>query len=480
MNRILIVDDDRRFAGRLAGALEGIFRVEKCHSEAEFRQHFAVGRFDLVIIDMRLEKDREGLDLLKEVLAQDSAQAAIVMTAYADVESYTDALASGALTYLDKHEFSPVLIARTVEAIVQQVGLGRRVAALERRLDASTPTEIIGVGEPIRQVRDAIRRAADDGRAPVLIVGPPGAGKKLAAANIHRLSRRRSDGPLLTGACGRLAADALGTVIFGHFQRLENGRNRETKGWVDEARGGVLVLEGLSAADDTVVSALVDCLRTGFFQRTGGGRSVEADVQLVVCITADGPSVGASGRVPGALIEKEGGIEIRLPALHERIEDIPLLAQYALQNLHRAGQTHARSFRGAALAVLESLPWPGNVRELNSAVAYSAIRADANGDREIGPEHLPQSLSDAPSLATNPTAGVLDYQLHLARAELGLVEAAIARFEIARKTDLAEHLRYRDRFTFVRRMRRIMEKYPALAREFPKVRELFEPKKERP
>jgi DNA-binding NtrC family response regulator len=180
-----------------------------------------------------------------------------------------------------------------------------------------------------------------------------------------------------------------------------------------------------------------------------------------------------------ALIEHCGGIEVQVPALRERVEDIPLLAQYALQNLHRSGQSQARSFRGAALTILENLPWPGNVRELNSAVAYAAIRADTSDLCEIGPEHLPQSLSEAPAVATAPGASFFDYQSHLARAELGLVEAAMSRFEIAKKSELAERLRYRDRFTFARRIRRIFEKYPTLAPEYPKARGLFDPKKDR-
>src|ERR1035437_5232252 len=126
--QVLIVDDDRDYAAKLAGALEGLFEIETCHSESDFRERFAVGRYDLLIMDMRLEKDREGLTLLKEVVAQDPLQAAIVMTAYADTETYTDALESGALTYLDKREFSPALIARTVDAIVRQNKLRKRMS----------------------------------------------------------------------------------------------------------------------------------------------------------------------------------------------------------------------------------------------------------------------------------------------------------------------------------------------------------------
>ncbi len=474
---ILIVDDNRDFAKKLAKALEGIFRVEISHTEAEFRQRFAVGRFDLLIMDMRLEKNREGLDLLKDALTQDPTQAAIVMTAYADAESYTEALASGALTYLNKHEFSPVLIARTVEAIVQQAALRRQVAALQRRLDASEPGEIIGTSLGIRQVRDGIRQAADDGRASVAIVGEAGTGRSLAARNIHHLSRRRADGPFVVGSCAGLGPNAREEAMFGTFRRMESGRRAESKGWVDNAKGGILFLDGFNVRDEIAVKHLAEFVRTGGFQRKGGTRTIEADVQLVVSISP-GSQPSGDCRTSRTILPSTGGIEINVPPLRERTEDILLLAQYALQNLYREGRTLTRSFRSSAIATMETLPWPGNVRELVSAIEYAAIRADAAGMHEIGPEHLPQSVSESPPLSAD-TPTTLDYQLHLARAELALVESSIDRFEFTKKAKLAEKLRYNDRFTFARRIRRHLHAYPSLAREYPRTDALFASRKEK-
>jgi DNA-binding NtrC family response regulator len=472
---VLIVDDDSEFLSKLKGVLDGIFNVRTCSSVVEFREHFVVGRFELIIIDVRLEKDREGLDLLREILAQDASQTAIVMTAYADIETHADALQSGAVTYLDKHEFSPVLIARTVQAIAQQVVLRRQVTALERRLAPVEPLEISGVR--MRDVRDAIRTAANDDRMPVVIVGEPGTGKEVIASNVHHLSRYRSDGPFIMGNCGRLTPPMFHKAAFGAFERSASRRVVESKGWVDEAKSGVLFLNDPTMTDGSIRAALSNLVLASRFCRSGDDRALEANVQVIFAVSAR-DNLDSAVVAARALNNSAGGMEIFVPPLRERIDDIPLLANHALQNLYRDGRTQVRSFQETALSVLEALPWPGNIRELKSAVEYGAIRADAVGAREIGPEHLPQSISEAPKPATGVPA-VLDYQLNLARAEVRLVESAIVGLAMKKKGDLARTLQYADRFTFARRIRRLLSAYRGLAQECPNAAELFSPRKGR-
>ena len=471
-SHVLIVDDDKAFARKLAGALQGLFRIETCHSEADFRKKFAVNRYDLLIMDMRLEKDREGLDLLKEVLDQDPMQAAIVMTAYADMETYTDAIQSGALNYFDKHEFSPALIARTIEAILQQGRLQRRLAVVEQRLETSEPLEIIGASAEIKQIGELLRRAAENGDMPVFITGEPGSGKELVARNIHRLSRRRADGAFVYAACGRMSPNEVQSTLFGSVQGVEPRRPRESRGWTDDARGGVLFVDGITKFNGSARSALLDFIESHSFLRVGGKQRIEVDAQVVIAVSDTAERDSVVGEIREVLVGRLGGMEIHVPALRDRVEDIPLIAQYALQNLYRHGRTQARSFRGAAIGVLESLPWPGNVMELKSAIEYAATRADVAEVREIGPEHLPFSVSESP-FRSPEAPGALDYQLHLARSELALVESAIERFETTKKSEIAGHLGYHDRFKFTRRIRRNLETYPTLQREFPKTAGLF-------
>jgi DNA-binding NtrC family response regulator len=469
---LLIVDDDKTFVCKLADALDGLFDIEACYSETEFRQRFAIGKYDLLMMDMRLEKNKEGLELLKEVLAQDPMQAAIVMTAYADMETYTDAIQSGALNYLDKREFSPALIARTVEAILQQGQLRKRLAAVENRLEISDPLEIIGLSATIKQVGELLRRVAEDGNIPVLVTGEPGSGKELVARNIHRLNSRRAEGPFICVPCGRLPRGAAQSTLFGSTQGLERRGSRESRGRTDDAKGGILFVNGITGLDDFARSALLNFIESGSFMRVGRNRRIEVDTQVIIAASDTEGRTAAFGEIHKTIIERCSGVEIHVPALRERVEDIPLISQYMLQNLYRQGRTQARSFRSAAITVLESLSWPGNVRELKSAVEYAAIQADAAGIREIGPEHLPQSASETP-VRLNSAPAAMDYHLHLARAELLLVEIAIERFETTKIEDLAGKLRYNNRFTFSRRIRSKLEAYPLLGSEFPNTARLF-------
>jgi DNA-binding NtrC family response regulator len=466
---LMIVEDDMAFASKLAGALEGLFGVEVCHSEQEFRDRFAVGRFDLLIMDIRLRREREGLDILKEALAQDPLQAAIVMTAYADASSYADAIATGAITYLDKRDFSPALIARTVEAIVGQSILRRRLVSVEERLEVREPLEIIGTSPGIKAVGEAVRRAAEGGANPIVIIGEPGSGRGLAARNIHRLGRRGSEGAFVYAVCGRAHGRDASAALFGVYHGLDGDARVDSRGWIDAAKGGVLYLDGLGAMDPETVSRLAQLIETGHFTRMGGAERMEADAQVILSVVE--PTSATEDRLR-ATARSRGGSELHVPPLRERREDIPLLAQYTLQRLYRQGRTQARSFRGAALAAFEAQSWHGNVRELIAATDFAAVRADATGSREIGAEHLPRLDAIGPALRAEG-GEPLDYKVNLARAELGLVESAIERFESTKKEELSARLYYNDRFAFSRRLRKVLDTYPRLRAEFPRAAEMF-------
>jgi two-component system nitrogen regulation response regulator NtrX len=231
----------------------------------------------------------------------------------------------------------------------------------------------------------------------------------------------------------------------------------------------VLLVDGLTALDAEGVSHLAQTLETGEFTRRIGAAWLELDVQVVVALPEQESALFDGVR---AAVRRRGGIETRVPPLRERREDIPLLAQYTLQRLYRIGRTGARSFRGAALAALEVQPWPGNVRELIAAVEFAALRADTEGSSEIGVEHLPRLDSASPEIRAEGIDS-LDFKVHLAKAELGLVESTIERFGTTKKEEIGARLHYNDRFAFSRRLRKILTTYPRLRSEFPRTAGLF-------
>ena len=458
--KILIVDDDVGYANRLSNALKGVFHVETCNSEAEFRDRFALDCYDLLIIDMRLDKNREGLELVREALAADPLQAVIVVTAYADLETYTDALESGAMTYLDKREFSPLLIARTIEAIVDQARMRRRLSGLEGRLDAVDGLEIIGVSPAIRRVRDDLRNAAQI-RTPVILVGEPGTGKELVARNIHRLSTQQAKGPFVLTTCDRTGNEDFTKKLLGGPWERNSGQAVNSRGWIDDAYNGMLLLKGVEGLSPSTWLTLAQLIKSGSFTRPGSPKKSMVDTQIAIGITP------GELRNVEKILEMDSCMRINLPALPEHVEDIVLIAQYTLQNLYRNGRTKVRSLRSATLTILESLNWPGNVRELKSTIEYSAIRADVAGQYEIAPEHLPQ-WTYTQSVDRNVAPPQLgDYQRHLAWSELALVEAAIKTLGTTTQAKLAKQLGYNDRYVFMRRLRKRLNDYPQLRDEFP-------------
>lgn len=468
--RILIIDDDEAYAGKLARALEGSIQIEICPSESDFRKQFVPGRYDLLIVDMRLEKDREGLSILHEAMNADPMQAAIVMTAYADMETYADALEAGAMTYLDKAEFSPALIARTVDAIIEQARLRRRMNVLEERIRASDPLEIIGASPAMRRVRDGVRRAAESDTNAILL-GGPGSGKEHAARNIHRLNRRRMEGPFIRAACGRGLREDLTACLFGQVPGLGKQNAATSRGWIVEAQAGVLFLDGIEGLEDAAWAAIRSLMESHRCKHPLNGLTIEVDAQIIV---ADRP--GCS-RIERDLAKAKQAVRVAIPDLCEHIEDIAILAQYVLHELYREGRTRTRSLRSATLAVIERQSWPGNVRELQSAIAYAAVRADAAGEREIGPEHLPANAGVTGGDISISVQG-FDYQRHLALAEMKLVEEALETFGMLTKADLARRLGYNDRFVFVRRIKKCLAAYPDSTIEFPKTREMMAGRKD--
>jgi len=468
-SRVLIVDDDRKYASRLAHALEGLFEVEKCHSENAFHKLYAPRHYDLLILDMRLDKDREGLRLLRRALDADPMQAAIVMTAYADMATYTTALKAGAMTYLDKSEFSPTLIARTVEAIVTQAKMRRQMHDLQQRVDQTEPLEIIGAHPTIRNVRELLQHAASLDST-VLITGEAGTGKRLAARNIHRLNGHRALGPFVYEISVSNTHHG-GYDLFGVEQDSSSNAKTGKSGALASAKGGVLLIDGINGMSSTARSTLISLIEKGTCRSPVDGRSLVLDAQLIMLERTGSPVIDR------ILSSSDSLIHIKMPPLRERVEDIALLAQYILQQLYRKGRTKVRTLRSAALTALEQMSWPGNVRELQSAISYAAIRADAAEEQEIGSAHLPSQPSPpSEQLNEQKTLVECDYQQHLARAELRLLESFIETSGIMTKKGLAEHLGYNDHVIFTRRIRKCLREYPQLQSEYADITTLMQKK----
>ncbi len=425
-----------------------MFEVVEAGSEEEFRKLWRPRAFDLLLLDMRLRVDREGLNVLQEVFSLDELQPVIMVSAYGDAESAIAAVGAGAMMFLHKHEFSPALLGRMAEAVIEQGRLKRQVAGLRRTAWAGEPDALLGNSLGIREAGELLRVAARSGRVP-LVSGERGTGMTLAARLVHRTGEQ-ADGPFLEVA----------GVVAEEGRAFYEGRFSP---WA-QAGGGTLALDG--------VEAMSERTGRGVLERAAAGRGDFISPGVVLLLHEGARRTGKAGRwlVAGDLLP------VRLPPLRERREDIPLLAAHFLQGQRSGGHTTARSFGGVAMERLEAHGWPGNVRELRNVVEYAAMQAAVVEVDEIGPEHLPGAMvSGRPGSGDGPviTDGTWDYRFQVARAELALAERAMREKIVTQKTALARALGYADRFTLGRRLEKALGEFPELAVDYPSVERLF-------
>lgn len=461
--RILLVEDSSEFRTQVKSALCALYSVTEAESEAAFRRVFRPYTFDLVILDMRLETGREGLRVLREILAQDELQPVIMVSAYGDTDAVLESAEAGALMFLHKQEFTPELLARMVEAILQQARVRRHLESLKNRLPVTDSTFLAGTNPMVRRAADLVQEAADEPDAVVVISGEPGSGQAAAAQLIHARSKRRQAAPFITGSASMLHQDGA-VALLGGGRR--NGAPRR-KGLLERANGGVLFLNGF----DSIATGLRETLGKALRDRALeiDDLSISLDLQLIAGVAANGSAAAIEelhGSIPGIRV-----LEIRLPALHERREDNSLLTAAFLHELRLSGDITARALSRPALDALQAYHWPGNLAELRNTVEFAAIQALVHGAEEILPEHLPRTLAAVQNGGIDGRPR--DYRLHLARAELGLVEAALKKGRSGNKSQLAELLGYSDRFAFARRIRKALEVDQRFAVEFPRTAALF-------
>ncbi len=460
-NNILVVDDSDKFRTSVRNTLGHMYALTEAASEAEFRNLYRPYTFDLVILDMRLETEREGLRLLREILSLDELQPVIMVSAYGDTDAVIDSAEAGALMFLHKQEFSPELLARMVEAVLQQAHTRRQLAALQARIPVEHGAILGGANSMVRRARDQVRRASDAPDAVILVAGEPGAGHYQVALSIHEQSLRRASGPFVVTSGASLAEGNAAEALYGTPATPGEPHH---KGLLEQAMGGVLLLENAPVLSASVSHQLWGSLRSRTFQL--GELQIPLDVQLVA-----GASPDAAGRLADELAHADlETIRIDLPALRERREDIALLANVHLQTLRQQGRTPARTFSQDAIHWLEERDWPGNIEELNNTVEYAAIQSLLEGAECISTRHFPVSTR------SGPHANILKgehYQLTIARAEIALVEHALESHGNINNSRLAEMLGYSDRFAIARRLRKAFSASRDLAEEFPRAAHRF-------
>ncbi|RIL05929.1 MAG: sigma-54-dependent Fis family transcriptional regulator [Proteobacteria bacterium] len=391
--RVLVVDDDRNIRVTLGVCLEGMgCEVRQAASGDAALSALAERSFDLAFLDLRLGT-ASGLELLPRLLAECPQLSVVVVTAYATVDTAVEAVKRGAEDYLPK-PFTPEQIRHVVAKVTAARATRSRVAALEAQVRESVAEIDLATESPaMRGVYDTIERAAHSD-APVLLRGESGTGKGVVARALHAQSPRR-ERPFAVVSCPTLTGDLLASELFGHVRGAFTGAVRDQPGRVEAAEGGTLFLDEIAEIAPALQAKLLRFLQDHEFERVGEARTRRADVRVVAATHRDLAADVAAGRFREDLYYRLAVVEVVVPPLRERPDDVVRLARRFLGFFCRAAGRREQTLSPACERVLRDYGWPGNVRELRNAMERCTILWPAD---VVEPEALPERiLGAAPS-----------------------------------------------------------------------------------
>ena len=458
---ILVVDDDKDYASDLKECLAEIGKVDVVYSEEGFRKAFSPYRYDLILLDLRLREGKEGLDLLEYIIEEDPSSVVIVISGYGDIATAVEALQKGAKTFLEKGKVSPQEIRIRVEHALKESAAERRI----RQLEASQETgEIVGDDPKIQKIKDLIKLVGQDGETTVLIRGETGTGKELVARAIHRIGVR-SQAPFV-GVALADNPDTVTSELFGHEKGAFTGAGARHHGYFEQAHKGVLFMDEIGDMPGDIQVKLLRVIDQKTFRRMGGVKDISVDVQVVTATNRPLEEMIKDGRFREDLYYRLKVFEIHLPPLRERRVDIPILAEYFLHELRKKGRTPAKGFSDDALDLMLQYKWPGNVRELKSVVESVALRCRLERITNPARGHLEPLLFSRDRALLPKKDDIFE---SLAETELRMIENAMIKTG-GKKTEAWKLLKYRDRFSMLRRVKRIIKEYPELVEQFPEVR----------
>src|SRR5271170_3203910 len=421
--RILAADDQQH----VLEALELLLRpqgyeVETARSPVLVREALATNSYDAVLIDLNYTRDttsgREGLDLLSDLVALDSNLPVIVMTAWGNVELAVEAMRRGARDFVQKPWENERLLAilRTQVELHRALQRAERLAAENRLLQAQGRPEFIASAASMQVVLDAIARVGPSD-ANVLITREHGSGKEVVAQTLHALSARASR-PLVAVNTGALAEGLFESELFGHVKGAFTDARSDRIGRFELADGGTIFLDEIGNVPIRQQAKLLRVLESGEIERLGASRSRKVDVRLISATNIDLPAACSAGQFREDLLFRLNTVEIRLPPLRDRREDIAALAVHFLSGYALRYRRPVQGLDPSALQALVQYSWPGNVRELEHTMERAVLMCRTD---QIQPHDLGLGVS-------RPQAQNLE-ELSLESVETILIRKALQRFQ---------------------------------------------------
>jgi len=383
---LLIVDDDETIRTQLRWTLMQEFEVLEADDRPSAVAAFTKRTPDLVLLDLGLPphpgSPAEGIALIGELLAIDSAVKLIVISGQGEKENAVRAIGSGAYDFFCK----PVDVAE-LKAIVGralEVGrLEREFRGLQKQFDTDGFEGMLGQSPPMQQVFGSVRKLAT-ADAPVLVLGESGTGKEVVALTIHRRSRR-AEGPFVPINCGAIPEMLLESELFGHEKGSFTGAHMQRSGRVETASGGTLFLDEIGELPLPLQVKMLRFLQDQQIERVGGRKPIKVDTRVIAATNVDLQKAMKEGRFREDLFYRLAVVVVTLPPLRDRENDVVLLAESFLKKFAAEQNKRKLRFTKEAISALRQYSWPGNVRELENRLKRAVIMAE---DAKVTPTDL--------------------------------------------------------------------------------------------
>jgi len=387
--KLLLVDDDLRQRELLVEVFESEgYQVVPCADGREAIANLAPDTFDTVITDLKMP-DINGTEILKAALGIDQELPVIIITGHGTVDSAIESMKIGAYDYIQK-PFDPEELSLVTGKAVRHYRLIRENRELAAAIVTLRTKDFIGESKAMQQVRALIERVAPLDVS-VLIQGETGTGKELVARLVHKASNRASE-KFVAVNCAALNESLLESELFGHEKGAFTGAEGRKKGLFELADGGTLFLDEINSMSPALQVKLLRVLQENSFLRVGGQEEVRVDVRVLSASNADLQTEVEAGRFRSDLFYRLKVMDLTLPPLRDRVEDIPELAYYFLRKYAAKYEKEISAISHAALRKLVSHDWPGNVRELENCVSRALVMESSS---TLQPDSLPPEFTSS-------------------------------------------------------------------------------------
>ena len=394
---ILVVDDEREHADGLAEALEKLCeKAIAVYNGKDALEILRSRRIDIVITDLKLSGDIDGLDILKEVKEHDSHTEVILITAYATIDTCKEAIKLGAYDYLVK----PIDIGQLRTIVGRLLSLVVRQASPESHgsRDEFYFEGVQGNSPVMKGIFEVVRRVAPTNIS-VLIEGQSGTGKELLARAIHNNSKRWNK-PFKPVNCAGLTETLLESELFGHAKGAFTGAAADRKGLFEVANQGTLFLDEIGDMTPNSQAKLLRVIEDGIVVPVGSNKAISVDVRIISATNQNLPEMIDEKQFRQDLYFRIKGVNITLPSLRDRAEDIPVLANYFLKEASAEVGSKVTGITNAALGALSKYDWPGNIRQLRNTIRTMVVMCDRE---QLDLVDIPPDIAKRPQLGSGST-----------------------------------------------------------------------------